>query len=248
MKNFNEIEKDTVDFFKSPHIHSQAAKPVKYWAMTLYTFHNTFKYLSKFAFWIAMAIVLVGGATGVTQSILHHRDEKELATQNQAQIDRQNRINIIKQMDQKHINDIVQYIEKSRVEEESKIAKMYWTARYINIENDNKFDMKDISQASQKAMMDADNFYNSRKQEIMLAYNDIQSGHPELIYSTFDNNDPVDKILIWDSLLKGQSISNNYANDLNNNLNNIWGLLKNPAKLQAYLDDKKNFINKADIY
>lgn len=248
MKNFNEIEKDAVDFFKTPHIHSQAAKPVKYWAMTLYTFHHTFKYLSKFVFFVALAIVLVGGATGITQSILNHRDEKALITQNQAQAERQNRINMIKKMDEKHINDIVQYVEKSRVYEENKIAKLYWTARYINIENDNKFDMKDISQAARKAMMDAENFYNNRKQEIMLAYNDIQSGHPELMYNTFDNNDPVDKILIWDSILKGQSTSTNYADDLNNNLNNVWGLLKDPAKLQAYLEDKKNFINNAEIY
>lgn len=151
----------------------------------------------------------------------------------------QTKIATIKNMSPNHFNKILAHLEALRLKEVDKLLELYWTVEYIN-KKDTPLDMDFSSKKIRSTIQTVNNFYYKRKNEMNQAFNAIKNNQIELIEITHDNQNSVEKIIVWDNLTSIQSFL--LMDETNSILAIGWQYLKTPEGLVKFLKENKQLI------
>lgn len=229
------------DFFskqKMADITPQSSWAMRAWAMGLFTVFQIFKLFSRTTLQgLAIFIMSLIITSGITSYLSHHSEK--------VQILEKQKIDLIKEIDDKRFISILSHIKLIKEKEIEQITKNYWAAVYIN-EKTNKLRMDVITRETANMVKSTNKFYDFRTEELNKTYQLIKKDKTDLITSTFDGGNPIDKIITWDNITQVKSLS--LREDVSNLSDSWMKYLDNPVALADYLETNKALIASKKIF
>lgn len=225
---------------------------LRMWAMFLFTQYSIFKLITgikKTTVLFLLGSVIAGFATTSylgTRSIRLQENLVQSGINKQKEtILQKQRIEFVKDFDEKKIQAIQTHLLITKEIEIKKIVNLYWTIVYIDKE-EHALNMPRSTEDVQRQILKINNFYANRVIEVGESYNLIKKGSPDLIRLTHDNENPLEKIITWDNITKSSTFT--FLHSTDQLITNWKKEVQNPVKLAQYLDTNKVLIDSRKVF
>lgn len=248
-------KKPAFNFFKEltqAEVTSSSPVIFRLWAMFLFTQYRTIKLFTdirKTTILMVLMSILAGFGTvsylGTRSIRLKESMAQEVVNKEKEIILQKQRIEFIKEFDDKRIEAIQAHLLATKEAEIKKIVNLYWVIVYIGKE-ETALNLSRSTEDVQKQLLAVNKFYSNRVVEVNESYNLVKKGKSDLLRLTHDNGNPLEKIIRWDNEAKSNTFIFLESTD---ELITTWMKeIKNPAKLAQYLDSNKALIDSRKVF
>lgn len=153
---------------------------------------------------------------------------------------------IIKKITPEEMNNIITFIQKNKESEVTRITELYWKIKYLNEVNPEKYPLTKYVRDMSKLNMQMVNHYNSRINELSLAYKAVISDNKTHNATTYDNENAYGKLIYWKNAME---INANQSFTALDKYVIQWDEdFTDQAGIQKYFNDNKELIANSKVF
>lgn len=182
-------------------------------AFTKFDIEKFYKWTIKIAAVVMIPLVLMSYSKDITEIVMQkNKMEQSFAT---SQIDKKeqkveellnNKINLIKTFTKEDMDKTISFVKENEANDIKKINTLYWQIKFLSEQNSTRYPLNTYLKELSQLTVDTHNHYNHRILEISSTYTMIKQG-AKLFDPTYDNQNPIEKILVWKNSMETKNYS-----------------------------------------